>query len=237
MCTSFHHAFDNLCNSLALVANKISSSYVDPEALTTFVACRLIAIDKQPGVRPIGIGEVTRRIVSKAIILIIGEEIKDVADTLQLCAGQDAGCEAGVHSTRIVFEDDESEAVLLVDATNAFNALNRRTALLNIHKLCPSLAITLTNTYRHPVDLYIQGETIFSCEGTTQGDPLASAMYALATIPLIRQLKGLTKQMWFADNASSTGKLIHLSTWWDKLNQLGPDYGYYLNPRKTWIIT
>ena len=38
---------------------------------------------------------------------------------------------------RKVFEDDDTEAILLVDAENAFNNLNRKVALQNIKQLCP----------------------------------------------------------------------------------------------------
>ena len=61
--------------------------------------------------------------------------------------------------------------------------------LHNIQRLCPSLATALINTYRAPPELYVDGDMIFSQEGTTQGDPLAMPMYALATIPLIKKLK------------------------------------------------
>ena len=147
ICTSFQLASDDLCASLALVAKKIATTNVDPNGLGSFTACRLIALDKMPGVRPIGIGEVSRRIVSKAIISVVSDEIKEVAGTTQLCAGQEAGCEVGVHSMRALFEDSSSEGAIFVDATNAFNLLNHQTTLLNVHMLCPSLAIALTNTY------------------------------------------------------------------------------------------
>ena len=124
ICTSFQTVSDELCASMALVAKKISTSYVDPEGLSAFTACRLMALDKQLGVRPIGIGEVVRRIVSRAILGVIGEEIMEVAGTTQLCAGQEAGCEIGVHSMRAIFRDPSTEAILFVDASNAFNLLN-----------------------------------------------------------------------------------------------------------------
>ena len=97
-----------------------------------------------------------------------------------------------------------TEAVLLVDANNAFNSLNRKVALLNIHQLCPSIATILTNTYRENASLFIDGDTLFSQEGTTQGDPLAMAMYAIATVPLIEKLQSTnTKQVWYADDATA----------------------------------
>ena len=89
---------------------------------------------------------------------------------------------------RQLFQSPDAEAVLLVDATNAFNSLNRQTALRNIQHLCPSLATVLINTYRKETPLFIDGETVSSQEGTTQGDPLAMAMYAIAITPLISQL-------------------------------------------------
>ena len=58
MCSSFHDAFSELCTAMALVGKGICTSYVDSMGLRAFVASRLIALDKCPGVRPIGIGEV-----------------------------------------------------------------------------------------------------------------------------------------------------------------------------------
>ena len=117
------------------------TTYVDPQGLAALTANRLIALDKCPGVRSIGIGEIVRRIISKAVLKSV---VLEAAGTLQLCAGHEAGCEAAIHSMCRIFHDATTEAVLLVDANNAFNSLNRKVALLNIHQLCPSLATILT---------------------------------------------------------------------------------------------
>ncbi len=50
------------CHSLALLTRKICTTFVDPEGLSPLLACRLIALNKNPGVRPIGICETVRRI-------------------------------------------------------------------------------------------------------------------------------------------------------------------------------
>ena len=70
--------------------------------------------------RPIGVSEVPRRIIAKAILKIIGSDVEEAAGPLQLCAGQDGGCEAAVHAMRSIFKP-ETEAVLLVNANIAFN--------------------------------------------------------------------------------------------------------------------
>ena len=135
-----------------------------------------------------------------------------------------------------VFESTETDAVILVDATNAFNCLNREAALRNINYLCPPLSKVLTNTYRKD-PLFIDGETILSQEGTTQGDPLTMPMYAIAVKPLINQMEeDNVKQVWFADDATAGGNLTHLKAWWDRLSEKGPDSGYHPNPSKTSLI-
>ena len=114
------------------LAKRLCTDLVDPCGLSPFTACRLIALDKDPGVRPISICETARRIVSKAILHVIRDDIQEVTGFIQLCAGQRTGIEAVIHATRLRFSSEETEGVLLVDASNAFNSLNRQAALHNI---------------------------------------------------------------------------------------------------------
>ena len=239
LCTSFHSASRDLCHSLALLTRRLCTSFVDHKGLSAFLACRLIALDKCPGVRPIGICETARRIISKAILYAIRDDIQDAAGSRQLCAGQIAGIEAAVHFMRKSFHSEGTEAVLLVDASNAFNSLNRDAALHNIRHICPSLATVLINTYRGASELFVGGSTLSSEEGTTQGDPLAMPMYAMATIPLINQLGEIAdvKQAWYADDATAAGSLQSTRRWWNHLVSVGPAFGYYANASKTWLIT
>ena len=108
---------------------------------------------------------------------------------LQLCAEQTAGIEAAIHIMNQLYEDDNTEAILLVDVRNAFNLLNCQAALHKIRVLCPSLATVLTNTYGGSADLFVGGEVLSSQEGTTQGDPLAMSMYAIGIMLLIWSLQ------------------------------------------------
>jgi len=56
--------------------------------MEAFLSCTLVPLNKNPGVRPIGIGEVLRRIVGKSITTVLKRDIQDAARNLQLCAGQ-----------------------------------------------------------------------------------------------------------------------------------------------------
>ena len=105
---------------------------VDPSGLSSFLACRLIALDKCPGVRPIGICETARRIITKAILYVTKQDIQEAVRCPQLCGGQIAGMKAAIHSVRNQFHTKTVEAVLLVDTSNAFNSLNRETAFCNV---------------------------------------------------------------------------------------------------------
>ena len=130
--------------------------------------------------------DTARRIIAKVVLVITKGDILNAAGSIQLCASQISGCEAAVHSFRESFDDENTEAALLIDASNAFNSFNRMAALHNIRHVCPSLATILINTSRAPSDLFIDGDVLLSQEGTTQdGDPLAMPFYALATVPLI----------------------------------------------------
>ena len=237
MCTSFHRESQDLCSAIAATARRLSTEHVDPSCLRSFVACRLIPLDKKPGVRPIGVCEVVRRIIGKALMKVIGKEVLQAAGPLQLCAGQNAGSEAAIHALRELFERPETEAIILVDASNAFNNLNRQVALRNIQYQCPAISTMLTNCYRSHASLFVGGQELLSMEGTTQGDPLSMAMFALASIPLINAIQTKeSTQVWLADDSNAAGSLLAVRQWWDKLTTHGPKYGYFPKAVKTAVL-
>ena len=131
-----------------LLSRKLCTTYVDHNGISALLACRLIALDKSPGVRPIGVCETARRIISKAI-LITKWDLHKIASSVQLRAGQVASVEAAIHAMRDTLSDNNTEAVLLVDASNAFNSPNRKAALLNVIHTCSTLATILFYIYRN----------------------------------------------------------------------------------------
>ena len=237
---NFNKAGRALREELVTLTKNLATKHYAPILLEAYVSCRLIPLDKDPGIRPIGIGEVIRRIIGKSLSRCSSEYIKEAAGPLQTCAGQGAGAEAAIHAMRKIFEDEGTDAVLLIDASNAFNRMNRAVALHNIQITCPMISTYLINTYRHPSKLFVAGgKTILSMEGTTQGDPLAMAWYSLSTTTLITRLHEKdpnVKQVWLADDASAAGKLLNLKDWYQDLEKDGKPHGYYVNGEKSWLI-
>ena len=236
LCTAFRQKSNDLCSALAAVTRRICTTYVDPSCLMAYTSCRLISLDKCPGVRPIGVGEVVRRIIGKAVMRIVKHDLQEAVGSIQLCAGQDAGCKAAIHAMECIFAEDDTEAMILVDSTYAFNRLNRQVTLVNCEVICPALSPILINTYRNNSWLLIDGQCMLSKEGTTQGEPLAMAMYAIGTQPLIRRLDGIVKQVLYADDSAAGSSLERLRRWWDLLKEIGPFYGYYPNGAKTHVL-
>ena len=131
----------DLAASIARMARKLCSEETqDLETISPLMVCRLIPLNKNPGLRPIGIREILRGIIGKAVTSILRNDIQTTARNIQLCAGQDGGCEAAIHAMVDIFEDEETHGIIQVDATNAFNSLNRKVLLHNITILCPEMA-------------------------------------------------------------------------------------------------
>ena len=82
ICPYFKLASNDLCHSLALVAQRLCTQFEDPVGLAPLLSCRLVALDKNPGVRPFGISEVARRIIAKAVLYTIGGDIQEAAGSI-----------------------------------------------------------------------------------------------------------------------------------------------------------
>ena len=127
----------DLCQTPAKVTKKHCTEELST-SFEGFLACRLIPLINNPGLRPIGVGEILREIIGKFIVSVVVNVISLVG-TLQVYTGHEAGCEAAIHAMHTIFEDEKTEAVLLVDAANAFDSVNRQVFLHSICIICPSM--------------------------------------------------------------------------------------------------
>ena len=72
---SFNRATDEACEAVAVMSRQLCTEFVDPTSRQSLLSCRLIPLDKDPGIRPIGIGEVLKRIIGKAVTTFIKGDI------------------------------------------------------------------------------------------------------------------------------------------------------------------
>ena len=89
------------------------------------------------------------------MLRVVKPDVIAAAGSLHLCAGQEAGIEAATHAMNQMFMSEETEVVLLVDATNAFNSVNRLALLHNVQVVCPGLATIAANLYRQATPLFV----------------------------------------------------------------------------------
>ena len=121
----------HLRGEVATLATKMCNRILPWSKVRALVSGRLIALDKYPGVRPIGIGECLRRIICKCVAEFTKIDLEKTCSTDQLACGPKAGVEGAIHALSDVLDDNKEDGcgMLLMDASNAFNSLNRETAL------------------------------------------------------------------------------------------------------------
>ena len=116
-----------------LLANRLCTTLVDTKGISHLLASHLNALNKCPGLRPIGIGKTHRRIIAKAVLLITRSDLQDAAGARNFCSRQMASIAMAVYWMNALFSRKDTDAVLMVDAINAFISLNRKMALCNIN--------------------------------------------------------------------------------------------------------
>ena len=113
MLTEHGRPSDDLCNAIALVARKLCLTTVDPIYTANLRDCRLIALDKNSGIRPIEICDVLSRLIGKVCLSVLKPLIREISGHQQLAAGQEAGCEAAIHSIREIFAETTARVYCL----------------------------------------------------------------------------------------------------------------------------
>ena len=88
----------------------------------------------------------------KTVQKVLKRDVLMVTGSLQLCRGQGAGSEAAIHAVYEMSNKESTEAVLMVDASNAFIAKNQgrgegRAFLHNVKILCSSILTYISNYY------------------------------------------------------------------------------------------
>ena len=241
------NASRRLRKTMANFAEWMANSYPPWAAYRALRMGRLIALDKSPGIRPVGIGEIWSRLIAKIVLVEAGPEAKNACGVDQLCAGLEAGIEGGIHAANQWWKEielEERHGFLLVDARNAFNEMSRAAMLWTVRHEWPSGARFVFNCYKRWAILGIRGQNgsflvLHSKEGVTQGDPLAMFAYGIGVLPLIRRLKRNHPRLfqpWYADDAGAGGTFDDIRAMFEELQKIGPAYGYFPEPTKSILV-
>ena len=62
------------------------------------------------------------------------------------------------------------------------------------------------------------------------------AMFAIALVPLIKELKPLCRQVWYADDGTGCDSFVNIRKLYDALLIKGPLYGYFMQPKKCVLV-
>ena len=231
---------------IAKFAEFLANGYPPWASYRALLSNRLIAIDKCPGTRPVGCGEIWRRLLAKCVLAVSVDEATLKCGSDQLAGGLEAGIEGAIHALREMWDTMaggvDGWGVLLVDARNAFNEINRKVMLWVARHYWPGGARFSFNCYRHWAQLVLRGtgEHVLSKEGVTQGDPLAMVLYGIGLLPLVHSLRHFQssrcRQSWYADDSGFAGEFERMKEWLDWLMERGPTYGYHPEPDKSKLI-
>jgi hypothetical protein len=144
------------------------------------------------GIRPIAVGTIWRRLVSKVAMKGVGKEMTNYLNDFQFGVGVSGGAEAVLHSANRVLNachSDGSLAMLTVDFSNAFNLVDRTKLLREVRSRCPSISLWVEFLYGQASRLYVGDEYIWSTTGVQQGDPLGPLLFALVLHPLVHKIR------------------------------------------------
>ena len=96
-------------------------------AYCEFMSGCLNTLEKQPGIRPVGIGETWRHIFANIVLEVKGTESTSTCQDKHICAVIKGGIGGAVHRDQAICDSKSTTKYwifLLVDAKNAFNEIN-----------------------------------------------------------------------------------------------------------------
>ena len=105
---------------------------------------RLIALDKQPDVRPFGVGGTWRCLFAKCMLKVTGTKATTACQNDQLFAKLKAAIYRAIHDVQAIWGANlsmEDWDFLLVDAKNVLNKINCFGMLWTVHHFWPPVYI------------------------------------------------------------------------------------------------
>ena len=153
--------------------------------------------------------------------------------------GVKGGCEDIIHATShlMTTSPDDQCWTLLLDFSNAFNSVSREAIFSEVRSQIPTLSAWMESCYSCQPLLFLGEESIRSCCGVQQGDPLGPLGFALALHPLAERIKsevpGLSLNAWYLDDGTLVGSPGDLAAALYIIERDGPTIGLQLNRKKS----
>ena len=120
-------------------------------AYRALMAKRLVALDKQPGVRPIGIGEIMQRLLAKIVIKDCMTQAKQTCNKTQLCAGLEAGIEGAIHAVRYRAQTNDKAFYTLTSNNDTADSEDIAESVCT-HDSNPTLLTQLSSIQEHAAE-------------------------------------------------------------------------------------
>ena len=178
---------DNVCEPFGLWQS-LASGKAPPAILPHLCGATLLAIRKKSGV---SIGEVLRWLTSKCFSSISRSTALLALAPLQLGVGVKGGCDAIIHAISSLMSSGNPAPhwTLLLDFSNAFNNISREAMFKQIRRHVPSLSAWMESCYSSQALLRLGQDTVLSCCGVQQGDPLGLLDFTLSLHPIVEHIR------------------------------------------------
>ena len=88
----------DLQKALAIVVKKMCVEDVTDNSLESLMSSPFVPLDKNPGLRPICVGEVLRRLAGKIVMSVTKEDAVNASFRSQMCGRKKKGSEAAIHA-------------------------------------------------------------------------------------------------------------------------------------------
>ena len=234
---------NSVLSSLTRFTNLLAAGQSPSFVLPHLCGASLFAVRKKcGGFRPIAVGEVLRRLTSKCLANAARHSAFSSLTPLQLGVCVKGGCEAIIHAASHLMSSSSINQrwTLLLDFSNAFNCINREAMFAEIRHRIPSLSAWMESCYACQPFLLLGTDSIRSCVGVQQGDPLGPLGFALTLHPLIEKIRaevpGLLLNAWYLDDGTLMGSPEDLATALRIVERDGPSLGLHLNRGKSLLF-